>query len=431
MSAPRTPDVALEAALEAWQDGAAVAEGAARPSRVAALTAHALALSFVAVAGVLAAHAATPGADRLAELLALVALYMIAYRVEFTASAGSMVPTQPILVALLLGGSPELVPIGVLVAVLLGGHDTPLSGARLYDWSVRALPAWHSLGPVGVLLAAGVTAPGRDEWRWLALGTLAQFALDALVAAVRMTSIGVSPFVLVRPLWWTFRIDALMGVIGALVVFGAGSAPWPVVVALVATPVLLVRMLGHDRVEQVQQKQSLGTAFETASLEAVSDPMTGLGNRRRWERAVADAEQRHRDDPTQRVGVVMADLDGLKYVNDTYGHDAGDALIRAFAEVLVDTVPATAVVARLGGDEFGVLLVGDDVGEDGEGLLNAVRAATGRRGTTAGIPLSASLGWARVPPLASVTEAARAADEQAALDKRRRRAGRRTDPMVP
>ena len=193
MSAPGTPDVALEAALEAWQDGAAVAEVAARPSRAAALTAHALALSFVVVAGVLAAHAATPGVDRLAELMALVALYVIAYRVEFTASAGSMVPTQPVLVALLLAGSPELVPTGVLVAVLIGGRDTPPSGARLYDWSVRALPAWHSLGPVGVLLAAGVTAPGREDWRWLTLGMLAQFAIDALVAAVRMTSIGVSP----------------------------------------------------------------------------------------------------------------------------------------------------------------------------------------------------------------------------------------------
>jgi diguanylate cyclase (GGDEF)-like protein len=122
----------------------------------------------------------------------------------------------------------------------------------------------------------------------------------------------------------------------------------------------------------------------------------------------------------------MADLDGLKYANDTYGHDAGDALIRAFAEVLVETVPAGAVVARLGGDEFGVLIEGEDV--DGESLLRAVRAATGRRAATGGLALSASLGWARVPPLASVAAATSAADERAALDKRGRRAGRRTDP---
>ena len=121
------------------------------------------------------------------------------------------------------------------------------------------------------------------------------------------------------------------------------------------------------------------------------------------------------------------DLDGLKYANDTYGHDAGDTLIRAFAEVLVETVPAAAVVARLGGDEFGVLIEDEDV--DGESLLRAVRAATARHGGTGDVPLSASLGWAGVPPLASVVEAASAADAQAALDKRRRRAGRRTDPI--
>ena len=427
MSAPETADVALEAALGAWHDDAAVGEGAARPTRVAAGAAYALAVTFIVLAIALAAHAATPGAGRLAHLGALVALYVVAYRVEFTASAGSMVPTQPVLVALLVVGSPWLVPLGVLVAVLVGGHDTPPSGSRGYDWAVRVLPAWHSLGPVAVLAGAGVTAPGVGDWRWLALGTVAQFALDALVAAARMASIGVSTLVLVGPLWWTFRVDALMGVIGIMIVFGAGNAPAVVAVALVAAPVLLVRMLGHDRVVHVQQTRSLGAAFETASLEAISDPMTGLGNRRRWERAVADAEQRLQEDPSLRVSVVMADLDGLKYANDTYGHDAGDALIRAFAEVLAETVPAAAVVARLGGDEFGVLVEGEDV--DGEALLRAVRAATARRGATDGVPLSASMGWACVPPLASVVEAASAADEQAALDKRRRRAGRRTDPI--
>jgi len=426
VSAPGTADVALEAALGAWHDDAVVGEGAARPTRVAAGTAYVLAVSFIALAVALGAHAAPPGPGRLAHLGALVALYVVAYRVEFTASAGSMVPTQPVLVALLVVGSPWLVPVGVLVAVLVGGHDTPSSGSPLYDWAVRVLPAWHSLGPVAVLVGAGVTAPGAHDWRWLALGTLAQFALDALVAAARMASIGVSTLVLVRPLFWTFRIDALMGVIGTMIVFGAGDARAPVAVALVAAPVLLVRMLGHDRVEQVQQSRSLGAAFESASLEAVSDPMTGLGNRRRWERAVADAEQRLQEDPSLHVGVVMADLDGLKYANDTYGHDAGDALIRAFAEVLVETVPAGAVVARLGGDEFGVLIEGEDV--DGESLLRAVRAATGRRAATGGLALSASLGWARVPALASVAAATSAADERAALDKRGRRAGRRTDP---
>jgi diguanylate cyclase (GGDEF)-like protein len=404
-----------------------VGESASRPTRVAALTAHALALTFVAVAVVLAARGAAPDADRLAHLGALVALYVVAYRVEFTATAGSMVPTQPVLVALLASGCPEIVPLGVLVAVLAGSADAPASGSRLYDWAVRVLPAWHSLAPVGVLLAADVHAPGPAAWPWLALGTLAQFTLDALVAAVRMASIGVNPLVLVRPLWWTFRVDALMGVIGALVVFGAAQAPAAVVVLLVAAPVVLVRMLGQDRVEQVEQSRSLGAAFESASLEAVSDPMTGLGNRRLWERAVADADRRHQDDPALRVGVLMADLDGLKYANDTYGHDAGDELIRAFAEVLVETAPTGAVVARLGGDEFGVLVTGD--GADRDDLLHAVRLAVARRGTAGGVALSASLGWACAPPLATVGEAAAAADAAAVQDKRRRRAGRRGDAV--
>lgn len=221
MSAPATPDVAVKAAVEAWHDDAAVSEGVARPTRVAALTAYALALSFVGLAAALAANAPVPDAGDLAHLGALVALYVVAYRVEFTASGGSMVPTQPVLVALLVLGSPWLVPAGVLAAVLIGSFDAPPSGGRRYGWAVRVLPACHSLAPVAVLVGAGVPAPGPGDWRWLALGMLAQFALDALVAVVRMTSVGVSPLVIVRPLWWTFRLDALMGVIGLAVVFGA------------------------------------------------------------------------------------------------------------------------------------------------------------------------------------------------------------------
>jgi diguanylate cyclase (GGDEF)-like protein/PAS domain S-box-containing protein len=82
------------------------------------------------------------------------------------------------------------------------------------------------------------------------------------------------------------------------------------------------------------------------------DPLTGLFNR-----AYFDAElQRIESGREYPVSIVMADIDGLKTVNDSRGHDAGDRLIKATAEVLLSAFRSSDVVARIGGDEFAVLL---------------------------------------------------------------------------
>lgn len=95
---------------------------------------------------------------------------------------------------------------------------------------------------------------------------------------------------------------------------------------------------------------------------ATSDPLTGLANRRSFTERLdaalaADAEH------GAPVTVVYADLDGLKRVNDTYGHAAGDRVLIGTAERLVAAVGELGTVARIGGDEFGVV-VDDDGGCD-------------------------------------------------------------------
>ncbi len=93
------------------------------------------------------------------------------------------------------------------------------------------------------------------------------------------------------------------------------------------------------------------------------DELTKLNNRTYFE-AEVNRLKRGRSSP---VSVVIADLDGLKYVNDNYGHDHGDALIRAAADMLREVFRQEDTIARIGGDEFAVLLQG--VGED---QLNAI-----------------------------------------------------------
>lgn len=92
-----------------------------------------------------------------------------------------------------------------------------------------------------------------------------------------------------------------------------------------------------------------------AAEQALTDPMTGAGNRRAWEFAIDQEERRCR-----RYGheacILIVDLDDLKECNDTFGHAAGDALIERVVEILDGLARDVDTVARLGGDEFGVLM---------------------------------------------------------------------------
>jgi diguanylate cyclase (GGDEF)-like protein len=91
---------------------------------------------------------------------------------------------------------------------------------------------------------------------------------------------------------------------------------------------------------------------ERLSYDASHDPLTGLHNRAHLSEQIHAAA----GDRTRRSAVLLLDLDNFKEVNDTYGHDAGDQLLKVVAERIRAGVPADATVARLGGDEFAVLL---------------------------------------------------------------------------
>ncbi|WP_133499217.1 diguanylate cyclase domain-containing protein [Cognatilysobacter terrigena] len=90
------------------------------------------------------------------------------------------------------------------------------------------------------------------------------------------------------------------------------------------------------------------------AMQALHDSLTGLPNRRLLLESLPRAMQRADRNGTA-LGVYFIDLDGFKQVNDTYGHDAGDDLLREFACRIRDSVRAVDMVARLAGDEFVVV----------------------------------------------------------------------------
>jgi len=96
--------------------------------------------------------------------------------------------------------------------------------------------------------------------------------------------------------------------------------------------------------------------FRQLSYQASHDTLTGLINRREFENRLVEALDRSHSNPDQEHALLYLDLDQFKVVNDTFGHTAGDELLRQISELVQAKIRSTDTLARLGGDEFGILL---------------------------------------------------------------------------
>jgi diguanylate cyclase (GGDEF)-like protein len=146
-----------------------------------------------------------------------------------------------------------------------------------------------------------------------------------------------------RPVTWLPYV-ALVGGFGLLAT-AAGREGWYPWVGLVAGGILMTASVTARQFIVLTENRSLAT----------TDPLTGLANRIRLRELLDEA-----DDQSRRSGrltaVMVLDLDDFKPVNDRLGHEAGDALLVAFAGVLTRNLRASDGAARLGGDEFAVVL---------------------------------------------------------------------------
>ncbi|MGE8538789.1 MAG: GGDEF domain-containing protein, partial [Acinetobacter sp.] len=106
------------------------------------------------------------------------------------------------------------------------------------------------------------------------------------------------------------------------------------------------------QIEQVRQHELL-------QEEASKDELTGLYNRRAWDKLLRAEEERCKQ-YGHPAAVLFIDLNDLKKINDSLGHEQGDTLIKNAAQVLRDNVRMNDIVARLGGDEFVILSLEND-----------------------------------------------------------------------
>jgi diguanylate cyclase (GGDEF)-like protein len=138
------------------------------------------------------------------------------------------------------------------------------------------------------------------------------------------------------------------------------------------------------------------SALETSTQEARTDHLTGLPNRR----ALLE-EFEHRIGRSECFTLALADLNGFKRYNDTFGHPAGDALLRRLGQKLDAACSEYGIAARLGGDEFCVLLTEQLSVEDVHSLLSEALSEEGE-----GFHITAASGVAAVPGEAGAATAA-------------------------
>lgn len=103
------------------------------------------------------------------------------------------------------------------------------------------------------------------------------------------------------------------------------------------------------------QIERLKTNLATAEAQGVSDPLTGLKNRRGFDIILSSQVATSRAG-NQPLSLILADIDHFKAINDRYGHPAGDDVLRWFARILSSNVKGRDTVARYGGEEFAVIL---------------------------------------------------------------------------
>jgi diguanylate cyclase (GGDEF)-like protein len=164
---------------------------------------------------------------------------------------------------------------------------------------------------------------------------------------------------------------------------GNAISRWLTLTGLIVGTAVAVRMLS-ERVE------ALVAELRRAAL---TDPLTGLPNRRGFESAFAD-ELRVHARTGRPFGLLTADVDHFKQLNDRFGHAAGDDALVEVAGLLRASVPADATAARIGGDEFAILLP-DTADAPAAAAAGRIAEAVALRAVAAGWPLRISIGMAR------------------------------------
>ncbi len=311
-------------------------------------------------------------------------------------------------------------------------------------------PVLHALGGRPVAIATNLSYPTTDlfllalicgvlaiggrrfdrRFGILAVGIGCFWAADTmyLIKVAENTWQSGGPY---DPGWWSISVVFAAAAWsrpsrGAVAARKRASITWPIAFALTSLSILVTAtftdvtlpavILATSALLSVLLRLALTfrahqAMLERSTAEAMTDPLTGLGNRRSLYRAL---EELMTDPDAPQVTVALFDLDGFKGYNDQFGHAAGDVLLKRLANALAAVMTAPARAYRMGGDEFCAVL---PQGAPADDLIGEALSVLTDQGD--GFSISASMGSVHLPQEASsVEDALRLADQRMYARKR-------------
>jgi diguanylate cyclase (GGDEF)-like protein len=246
----------------------------------------------------------------------------------------------------------------------------------------------------------------REWWLWsyammvtmLLLVAVASFAFPAILSDADK--------------FYSFFVNqAVRGLVGLVLIFNVYLIYQQLQITRIRRQ-LTDQVCAVDKVEELAQE-----VYKMALL----DPLTGLFNRRyieqRLENEIARSKRHGR-----ALAVILFDLDEFKRVNDTYGHAAGDALLKAFAERLSKATRGSDAAARYGGDEFLVVLP-ECKPENVQQVLKRLQGIRAEIDEQKTLSIAFSAGWADSIPGESAKDLLLRADAELYANKRTKGAG--------
>jgi diguanylate cyclase (GGDEF)-like protein len=293
-------------------------------------------------------------------------------------------------------GKTEITLVIASCAIIAGGFCVSVPG-RVPAWGLTLIGPF---GTVLIALSSILTRTTTDGSELLYMWTV---LFSAYFLAWRFALINIALIAVVYP-------SIAISLMGRL-----GITPS---VYLVGTSVVTLLIVGNLR-------RQISRVITQTALEARTDKLTDLPNRRSWEEGLARevARQGRRRTP---LCILVIDLDHFKALNDTYGHAAGDVALAGVAGVLRGQARQSDVLARVGGEEFALLLP-DCAPIDARMRAQEIRLAIERASANWQTPVTVSIGVAALPAHARNAEELMEAGDVALYEAKR--AGRNTVRM--
>lgn len=193
---------------------------------------------------------------------------------------------------------------------------------------------------IGVLQAKLRKLERRDWWLWM-MAVVVMLLLTLAILSMNFPD----AFRNEDPFFRLNRDQAVRGLVGLILLFNTYTIYQQVI----------VKRLRKDFSAQLDAMRILQVRASEFQLQATQDPLTGLFNRRFAEERLA-AEASRSERYGHALALIAIDLDDFKQVNDTYGHLAGDCILKEFGARINSAVRRADTAARMGGDEFLILL---------------------------------------------------------------------------